>query len=495
MNSHAQIGINTKLPNPNSILEVSSNSGDPKGILTPRLSEEERDNLTYEDPKAATKVLKLSAKDNSLLIFNTTSNRYNFWNGPQLAWYNLNGGYKGPFDLPDATLTFDCTNDILITGIYEQAKDLSEAKDHVIAISVEVKEIGNYTLEVLSTNGYSFIATGTFLFKGNAIIRAVGSGTPEKTGTDTLTIRVNGKKSSCTPTINIKSNAPMTPKTILILSGSGVAKVQNVLRTGIFLQTPNNFGNLSDSKVQPSEGINVISIESSNNTSTLEGYLTKSLNKPAVDILIVDEEFSQGAKNTNLNKLISQYLYNKGVVIITSANRPKNNTQALLQEALGINSTFSSRKYNGYVNLPTIPGDIILDGPFGDINGKEIWQNDGYLKYPKDVTKYNITTTGIAFTQSYIDNNLVVYVTGSSGVEAFRHKKYNLFYYGNEDIFKDRYGFSVSYDFYAEPAQFRYFGYETNYRKQEKPSYNSILFGNLIYWALQKAQLEGINTP
>lgn len=497
MHVNAQVGINTTLPNANAVLDIANSPGEAKGILIPRLTGSERDALTYVDSNAATKVLKLTAQDNSLLIYNTTTNRYNFWNGPELAWFNLNGGYNGPFDLPDAKLSFDCVNDVLITGVYEQTMPLSEEHDHIVSIMVNVEEIGNYSVEVISTNGYSFSASGTFLFKGKAIIRAIGSGNPLKSGKDNLMLRINGKKSNCLPTITIKSNAPMTPKRILVATEMPKLGYNNM--SEYFLKTPKNFGNLTDSTVQPSEGIEVINIKPSESSYAfkLSNYLTKdNAGSKPVDILILDEEYSRSGLSKIQSKLISEYLFNGGVVIITIGDRPKNNTSDLLKE-MTIPYTFSaSNKDAKIITLPTIPGDIILNGPFGDLNGKVLWQSGGYQKYPSDTSKYILQTTGFLIDENYVNENLVVYSRGANGyIESFRHKKLNLFYYGNEDIFSRGYGFSLSYDFYAEPAEYRFNSFQSNTIKQDPPSYNSIFFGNIIYWALQQAQLKGINTP
>lgn len=504
----AQVGVNNTMPNKNSLLEISNLPGEKKGVLIPRISLVQRDSLTYVDPLANPKVLRLSKNDDSLLIFNTTSNRYNFWNGPKESWYTLNGGYNGPFDLPDAVMTFNCDTDVILTGEYTQSKALSEEHSNVMSFIVNVEEIGNYTIEAISTNGYSFVATGTFLFKGKAIIRAVGSGTPKNNGTDKLIVRVNSKKSTCEPSVTIKQNVPM--KKIKILSIGVYPSVSYETKAGFFLNTPINFGNIPESRVSPSEGFEFENMEykSGSNASfqKVANFLRKDVNNTPVDILILGEEFSSGADggNDRLYGIVKNYLFDGGVVIVTSSNRKKNDTTRLIPILLGETSTtvYSPRDFTSttgrYVKLPNMPEDPIINGPFGNLGDKYIWQNESYEKYPGSTNPYKIKTTGLII-QSPALNNIVIYTQNQGYVEMFRSKTHNLFFYGNEDAFQNNYGASWLASFYPEATYYHNYQYAfntTNTLNQVRgayQSYNSALFGNLMYWAMQQANINGIN--
>lgn len=81
-----QVGINTVLPNGATVLDINSNA---KGILIPRLTDTERDtsladNLLTTVPPAGVVNANLTA---GTLIFNTTANRFEFWDGIQ--WRQL----------------------------------------------------------------------------------------------------------------------------------------------------------------------------------------------------------------------------------------------------------------------------------------------------------------------------------------------------------------------------------------------------------------------
>lgn len=76
------IGIGTETPHTKSILEIYSTE---KGLLIPRLTETQRNVL--QNPGVT------NASINGLLIYNTTSNKFNVWNADK--WEELGAGVKG----------------------------------------------------------------------------------------------------------------------------------------------------------------------------------------------------------------------------------------------------------------------------------------------------------------------------------------------------------------------------------------------------------------
>lgn len=79
------IGIGTESPNAKSILEIYSTD---KGLLIPRLTEAQRNNLQA--------VGTTNASINGLLIFNATSNKFNVWNLDKWEELNTGAGIAGP---------------------------------------------------------------------------------------------------------------------------------------------------------------------------------------------------------------------------------------------------------------------------------------------------------------------------------------------------------------------------------------------------------------
>ena len=82
----SQVGINTDAPNGATVLDITSNE---KGILIPRLTDTERDTKLADNdpdtvPPAGVVNTNLSA---GTLIYNTTANRFEFWDG--VVWRQL----------------------------------------------------------------------------------------------------------------------------------------------------------------------------------------------------------------------------------------------------------------------------------------------------------------------------------------------------------------------------------------------------------------------
>lgn len=84
--ANAQVGINTTTPNNATVLDITSNE---KGILIPRLTTSQRDtNLADNNPLTVPPAgIANSALSPGTLIFNTTENRFEFWDGT--VWRQL----------------------------------------------------------------------------------------------------------------------------------------------------------------------------------------------------------------------------------------------------------------------------------------------------------------------------------------------------------------------------------------------------------------------
>jgi len=74
------VGIGTTVPYANAILDISSTT---KGVLLPRLSAAQRDVLTP----------KINVTANGLMIYNTTTLRFNYWDGTK--WNDVGVGANG----------------------------------------------------------------------------------------------------------------------------------------------------------------------------------------------------------------------------------------------------------------------------------------------------------------------------------------------------------------------------------------------------------------
>ncbi|GHT36493.1 hypothetical protein AGMMS49574_28310 [Bacteroidia bacterium] len=177
----AQVGINTEKPNPFTVLDVVSND---KGMLIPRLNETERDALTID--KSA----------NSLLIFNTTENCYNYWSYDEGEWKSLCGNIgKAVFD------PIDCSA-ITVYGDYVQGSNVDPS--HYLSLEIDVLKAGTFTINGTTGNGYYFTLTSSILTTGLTTLSIPAQGKPGKAGTDHLALNgVPLKGSTCSPTITV----------------------------------------------------------------------------------------------------------------------------------------------------------------------------------------------------------------------------------------------------------------------------------------------------
>ncbi|CVK16231.1 hypothetical protein Ga0061079_105191 [Apibacter mensalis] len=156
---NAQVGIGTETPDSNTMLDVVSPNNN-KGILIPRLTEAQRDEID-----------KANAKD-GLLIYNTTENCFNYWNKIEDVWSSL-CGRPGK-----AVFSMEC-NTLKINGTY--LNKTAVTSDNKLLLTVDVIKPGSYNINATSSpdNKYYFTKSGDFLSTGTYTIEVPCYGTPE----------------------------------------------------------------------------------------------------------------------------------------------------------------------------------------------------------------------------------------------------------------------------------------------------------------------------
>lgn len=171
-------------PSPLAILELESTQ---KGLLLPRLTTEQRRNLDPGKYK----------NSSGLVIFNKDTDCIEYWNSKKESWVSLCGA------LPPADIVIDnskCKDIHLSTA---DGKPLQSGKylrtNDLLIVDVNVSSIGTYDIYAVSSNGYYFSTTGTFLRTGNIKVALQGVGTPIKgydneSSGDILEFFINGKK-------------------------------------------------------------------------------------------------------------------------------------------------------------------------------------------------------------------------------------------------------------------------------------------------------------
>ncbi|UYW02236.1 hypothetical protein K5I29_04860 [Flavobacterium agricola] len=165
-------------------LDISASN---KGLLIPRLTTQQRNTLS-------------ETAANGLMIFNTTTNCLNYWEGNLKQWLSLCGTYD-----PAEFNLLDCTSPTGPSEKLLQGQGLVSTSD-TYTVKINVTQIGTYTILIYTANGYSYSKTGVFTQTGSHTIVLEGQGTPAKPGNDEVKLRFNGIEitPNCTlPTVEV----------------------------------------------------------------------------------------------------------------------------------------------------------------------------------------------------------------------------------------------------------------------------------------------------
>lgn len=190
-----QVGINTADPNALTALDVqhaiaSDGTILPQGMMVPRLTQEQRDMIDVSNKDLA----------NSLLIYNTDEDCFNFYSRNEERWKSICGDESSIAIVSD----MDC-NSIRVEGAYQAGVSLTSS--NFMEVSVIVSKSGSYDIRGISksSNGYYFHSGGVFLAAGTSILTIPGLGTPITSQLDTIVLSVNGT-TFCEQEINVSSS-------------------------------------------------------------------------------------------------------------------------------------------------------------------------------------------------------------------------------------------------------------------------------------------------
>lgn len=158
-------------------LEVKSSS---KGILIPRMNSGERDAIV--NPA------------NSLMIFNTDSNCFEFYKTNK--WKSICG------DLGTAEILIQSCNSAKIIGEYKVGELLTSS--HFFQVTLNVIEAGNYSILVNNPDaGFFFQKDGSFPNPGNYTIQIPAIGSPTTEGNNIYRIVINDIDLGCDVNVNV----------------------------------------------------------------------------------------------------------------------------------------------------------------------------------------------------------------------------------------------------------------------------------------------------
>lgn len=191
----AQVGINTDSPNQNSILHASESEngsvdGTPsiyKGVIVPRYTDAERDGSFGV----------LSNEDNSLLIYNTDTDCYNYWSAQASSWMEICGT---PVGSVESEADVNCAGAVVSTPVTQG----TSATGTTVTIPYTNGNGGAYASQSYSSTGVTGLTAslpaGNFSTgSGNLIFNL--SGTPTTTGTASFSLNMGG--TTCTFNVTV----------------------------------------------------------------------------------------------------------------------------------------------------------------------------------------------------------------------------------------------------------------------------------------------------
>lgn len=386
---------------------------------------------------------------------------------------------------PAGSYTMSCGS-ATVNGVYKVGTALTAS--NTITLPVNVATLGSYTITTNTVDGISFSGSGTFTATGNQNITLGGTGTPTSTSVKTITITSDSQGGvSTTCSVNVVVVIPK--KTVLHIgleTAYGYSAYTGPSRS--LMDSPTNFGTTASSIVKY-EGFTHTSLGNSPSSTALQTALN---NKP--DIVVIGYNYTPNATDAGY---IASYLNKKGVVIaLTDDTGTAQNLFRGIFSDPTISASYGAGA--GSVYALTNTDDPILNGPFGDVRGKN-WGEDASTT----VNMSGLTSGFVPYSYAQPINS----TTTRTGISGLRNTSLNFIWFGdggflsNENANGNQYASNTIEPFVAPstggyfPVQKSSYGYAGNgYTTGGMQVQNSILFANMIAWAIKQAEFNGINT-
>ncbi|KFF14033.1 hypothetical protein IW15_00860 [Chryseobacterium soli] len=384
------------------------------------------------------------------------------------------------------TYTISCGS-ATVNGVYTKGTALGAT--NTITLPVVVSALGSYSITTNTVDGISFSGSGTFTATGNQNVTLSGTGTPTSTADKVMTITSNSSDGASTCNVTVVITIPV--KKVLHIGNEtayGYSAYTGPSRS--LMDSPTNFGTTASSVVK-SAGYTHTSLGPNPSSAAL---LTALNNKP--DIVILGFDYSN-LDATSAGYIVN-YLNKKGIVIAytETAASVQNLMRAVFSDASITSSTVNG---GGAVYALANTNDLILNGPFGDVRGKN-WGEDASAT----ARVQGVSGSVIPFSYAQAINDATVY----AGLTGFRHTGLNFIWFGdggflsNENANGSQYPSNTIEPFLAPstggylPVQRTAYGYAGNgYATGGMQVQNAIIFANALAWAMKQAESNGINTP
>ena len=387
-------------------------------------------------------------------------------------------------------------NSINVKGIYKKGVALDNSNYITMTINVAAGAQGaTYLVETDVIEGISFSATGILPSAGPMTITLYGTGTPITTNVKTFTISTNSAlspTSTCsavvTPVIAAKKIIAAGDTTYGLTSGGTDG-------CGAMIADQMNYGSNENSIVKY-EGF--ATVETAASLANLATWTGANGSQPYDVILITYNLTPTAAQRAQL----VDYVNKGGVFIYLDQNVTAANAQVvadIFEETMVSNPVSIANTCNQVIKMNPGVNDEISNGVFGDIRngqwGEDFANSCGLTWSPRGAIIYAGATNAATGLQS----------TSGATVSMLRHPNKNFFWCGDSGLIHGGTGtsntttpFNVGSRTFGGITYPKYPVDKANYGSQAAaqrlPVCNSTIFANVMAWALNQAEMNGINS-
>lgn len=448
----------------------------------------------------------------------------------------------------------DCST-VKVSGIYYKNVDLDSSHKITLRIRADEKMEGKtYYIKTDEIDGISFFAQGKITSAAatpegqEVVMKGKGKSTNREIKRFTLTAN-NTSGQTCSATVIV---VIPRKKVLALANGENYGYNISLTNTGsykVFTES-SNFGVTEEStmKYEGTEFANhktpYLTAYTANEAYAQINVIRKGLLEETegnkIDIVVVAQDLYI---HPDLAQVLAEFVNQKGVLIvfnegngyfdITGTERARGSITNLMKAIWSEkSSTISDFGYSRRVNYDgdgdSYPGavyklenvdDMILNGPFGDARGKQWGEDASWARAVKNIPMEDIIVYSYAANMMLTDSEQNT--ATKDMITGFRHKTKNFIYFGEG-------GFSSSTNlsgkhyhypptgaplleqrtclpFYWKNEGGKNFipipkpGYgerkDINQSRTRFDVYNSIVFANIMAWAVYQAEVNGINPP
>ena len=384
-NAQVGIGLNTTI-NPNAQLQIVSDS---KGLLIPNLTTSQRNNIV--NPA------------NSLLIWNTDDECFNFYKNALVGWKQLCENIA-----PAEFTIIQCENSI-VNGTYQVGKTTDTT--NFIQVTVDVTKAGNYNIEGTTEYGIFFQKSGTFPKIGKYTITIPAYGSPTQAtpvGTNAIIkLTLNDTLSPCElkiTTIDIQNVSYTINNAATDIIPESITRGVSTLGKSIEVKLKTSVGGSTNLTATDTQGFGIVYYAYNQNltnpaqNSTVENTVTLYSNGNSVPVtyLNANNELTFNLEGVGLNPTPVTFPISLGTqnAIATCTNIQLNGNYVFTKNLTADNYikvtlnvttpgayTFFAKNDNANIKFEstgafttigtktiTIPASTITNGPLGAIN-------------------------------------------------------------------------------------------------------------------------------